>query len=445
MPIDLDALFPKLVDLLLDPVFVVDETGQIVFVSPACETLFGYTQQEMVGTRIMDHVHPEDRDRTRAAAQRVMGGGSHIDFENRYVRKDGRVVHILWSARWSAADRVRIAVARDVTALKRAENLRGALYRISEAAHAAESLPALCREIHRVIDDLLPADRFYVALYDNANEAVSFPYFANERQPPLTAEPLETGSAIADVIRSGNALLAKRGDDRPELGMKPASPEVKADWLGVPLVSGERIIGAVVIECPTPHEHYTEKDRDLLQFVSTQVTTAIERKQAEEGLRHMAHHDALTGLPNRVLFYDRLDMALRRARRDNEYLALLYLDLDNLKTVNDTLGHEIGDRLLREVASRLLECTRASDTVARMGGDEFTVLLTNVSDSGSAGVVIGKIHKTMETPLKFDGNVLTLSASIGVAVYPGDGETAANLVRHADADMYAKKERARIK
>ncbi len=440
---DLDALFPKLVDLLLDPVFVVDEEGLIVFVSPACETLLGYSQREMTGNWIMDYVHPEDRDRTRAAAERIIDGASHIDFENRYVGKDGRVVDILWSARWSAADRVRIAVARDVTALKRAEKVRTALYRISEAAHAADSLPVLCREIHRVIDDLLPADKFYVALYDNASQTVSFPYFADDRQPSRNAEPVKPESAIAEVIFSGKALLATRGECHPEFGVKAASPEMEADWLGVPLVSGDRIIGAVIIVGESARERYTEKERDLLQFVSTQVATAIERKQSEERWRHMAHHDALTQLPNRVLFYDRLSMALHRARRDSECLAVLYLDLDNLKTVNDTLGHEVGDRLLRETASRLVTCTRASDTVARIGGDEFTVLLTNVNHADSVEVVIEKINATMAIPLEVSGAALTLSVSIGVAVFPDNGETPESLVRHADADMYVAKQYAR--
>lgn len=442
MPIDPDALFPKLVDLLLDPVFVVDEEGMIVFVSAACESLLGYTQQEMIGSWIMDYVHPGDRDRTRAASARVIKGASHIDFANRYLRKDGRVVHILWSARWSEADRARIAVARDVTALKHAESVRSALYRISEAAHAAESLPVLCREIHQVIADLLPADKFYVALHDSVQQTVSFPYFGDDRQPPRNAERLQPESAIAEVIFSGKALLAMRGKSHPEAGMKSTSG-TKADWLGVPLVSGDRIIGAVVIVDASSREHYTAKERDLLQFVSTQVATAIERKQAEERLRHMAHHDALTGLPNRVLFYDRLEMALHHARRNSERLAVLYLDLNNLKTVNDTLGHEAGDRLLREVASRLLTSTRASDTVARMGGDEFTVLLTNVNHSDSVDVVIEKINATMAAPLKVSDATLTLSVSIGIAVFPENGETPETLVRHADDHMYTVKQRTR--
>lgn len=443
MAIDLDTLSPKLVDLLLDPVFVVDEAGRIVFVSSACQALLGYTQQEMVGTQVIDHVHPEDRDRTRAAAQRIVGGGSHIDFENRYIRKDGGVVHILWSARWSEADRVRIAVARDVTALKRAENVRAALYRISEAAHEAESLLVLCREIHRIIAELLPADKFYVTLYDAVHEAIAFPYFADERQLPRQAEPLPEGSAIADVLRSGKALLASRGEGRSELGLGPVSSEAKADWLGVPLVSGKDVKGAVILENCSPNEAYTEKHRDLLQFVSIQMATAIERKQAQERLLHMAHHDLLTGLTNRALFYDRLDMALRRARRDREFLGLLYLDLNNLKTVNDTLGHAVGDRMLQEVATRLMACTRESDTVARMGGDEFTVLLTNVADSGSPGVAIEKIHRAMEAAFEVDGQTLGLSVSVGVAVYPTDGNEAGSLVRHADTDMYQRKRRAR--
>lgn len=443
MAIDLDALFPRIVDLLLDPVFVVDETGQIVFVSDACRSLLGYQPDELVGTRVLDHVHAEDRDRTRAAAERIMRGGSHIDFENRYVRKDGGVVHILWSARWSEEHRVRIAVARDVTALKRAENVRSALYRISEAAHAADSLPSLCGAIHRVIADLLPADKFYVALYDAAGNTISWPYFADDRQLPRVPEPLEEDTAIAQVIRSGRALLATRDNRRLDAGPVRAPSGTLDDWLGVPLVTGKDVMGVVVLENASQGEPYTDKHRDLLQFVSTQVASAIERKQAQERLLHMANHDALTGLANRALFYDRLKMALHRARREEECLGLLYLDLDDLKTVNDSLGHQAGDRLLCELADRLVSCTRASDTVARMGGDEFTILLTGVTDASGVDVVIGKVREALGVSMKLEDRDIALSVSIGKAVYPKDGELPDSLVRRADADMYEKKRRLR--
>ena len=129
------------IDLLVDAVCVVDVDSRIVFVSAACERIFGYTQQEMVGKRMFELVAPEDRERTMQSAREVTSGQPQLNFENRYIRKDGQVVHIMWSTRWSQADQLRIGVARDITERKQAEAMQAALYAISEAAHAAEDLP----------------------------------------------------------------------------------------------------------------------------------------------------------------------------------------------------------------------------------------------------------------------------------------------------------------
>lgn len=264
------------------------------------------------------------------------------------------------------SDRLRIAVARDVTALKRSESARPDLYRISEAAHAAGSLSALCRGILNVIDELLPAGNFYVALLDAASGRLSYPYLESQTEPARHSEPLPPGTPLEHVIRTGQPLLTAReafsegNDTRPD-------PVPGGDWLGVPLVTGDRVMGAVVVETRTLDERYTAEDRDLLQFVSTQIATSIERTRSQDNLRHMAHHDALTSLPNRPLFCDRVDVAPKRARRDEELLALLYLDLDDFKKDNDTWGHHAGDLVLRQLAQRLVGCVRESDTVARAG------------------------------------------------------------------------------
>ena len=155
----------------------------------------------------------------------------------------------------------------------------------------------------------------------------------------------------------------------------------------------------------------------------------------------MALHDDLTDLPNRALFYDRFDTALRRADRDREYLGLLYLDLDDFKQVNDKFGHEVGELLLREVARRLVQCVRGSDTVGRMGGDEFTVLLTNIRRAESVDFVADKVRAAINAPFDLDGRTLTISASIGTAVYPEHGEDRDQVFRHADASMYTAKMR----
>ncbi|WP_431702555.1 diguanylate cyclase domain-containing protein [Pseudomonas sp. BR20] len=277
MPVDLQALYPKLIHLMLDTVFVIDGDSQIVFVSDACEALLGYRADELVGTLITHYMHPEDLARTRASIVRVMNGQSHVDFRNRYLRKDGSVVHILWAAFWSQEVRARIGVARDVTALT----------------------------------------------------------------------------------------------------------------------------------------------------------------QAEEELRFLAHHDPLTALTNRSLFNDRLDQALHSAQSHNRNLALLFLDVNDFKGINDVHGHAMGDRVLCVIARRLERCVRDSDLVARMGGDEFTVLLTDIPSREAASARVGHILAVMAEPLRAEfGGVKMPSCSIGLAVYPADGEDADTLLRHADGDMY---------
>ncbi|WP_219273250.1 sensor domain-containing diguanylate cyclase [Pseudomonas sp. Xaverov 83] len=277
MPVDLQALYPKLIHLMLDTVFVVDSENQIVFVSDACEALLGYRADELTGTLITDYMHPEDLARTRASIVRVMNGKPHVDFRNRYLRKDGSVVHILWAAFWSEEVGARIGVARDITALT----------------------------------------------------------------------------------------------------------------------------------------------------------------QAEEELRFLAHHDSLTALTNRSLFNDRLDTALQGALRHNSKLALLFLDVNDFKCINDVHGHAIGDRLLCVIARRLEGCVRGSDLVARMGGDEFTVLLTDIQSEDAVSAKVAQILAVMAEPLSAEfGAVKMPSCSIGVAFYPADGKDADTLLSHADGEMY---------
>ncbi|SDN32854.1 sensor domain-containing diguanylate cyclase [Vreelandella arcis] len=277
MAVDLQALYPKLIHLMLDTVFVVDKDNQIVFVSDACESLLGYLPNELIGTLITHYMHPDDLAATRDSIVRVMSGKPHIDFRNRYIRKDGGIVHILWSARWYEQERVRVGVARDVT--------------------------------------------------------------------------------------------------------------------------------------------------DLMQ--------------AEEELRYLAHHDPLTKLTNRALFYDRLNLGLSTAHRYQSNLALLFLDINDFKGINDVHGHAAGDRVLCTVARRLEGCVRETDTVARMGGDEFTVLLTDIKSTTAVAEKVDQILTVLNEPLGAEfGEVKMPSCSIGVACYPADGEDADTLLSRADSHMY---------
>jgi diguanylate cyclase (GGDEF)-like protein/PAS domain S-box-containing protein len=168
-----------------------------------------------------------------------------------------------------------------------------------------------------------------------------------------------------------------------------------------------------------------------------------DRKLAEQRIAHMAHHDALTGLPNRVLLRDRIQQAIAQAHRNGTQLAVLFLDLDRFKTINDSLGHQLGDRLLQSVASRILVCVREGDTVSRVGGDEFVIVIPGVASSADASSVAGKILEVLLSAFHLHGNDLHVAASIGISLYPSDGADAETLMRHADTAMYHAKDMGR--
>ncbi len=173
------------------------------------------------------------------------------------------------------------------------------------------------------------------------------------------------------------------------------------------------------------------------------ITDITERKNTEERIRHMAQYDGLTDLPNRAMFSDRLQQALAAAKRGQHQLALLFLDFDKFKPINDSLGHAVGDLLLQSAAKRMQECMRESDTIARIGGDEFVVLLPNVTGEQDALFVAEKIRLAIEQPFELAGHVLEISTSIGIALYPQHGEDEIELGKHADLAMYYAKQNGR--
>ena len=434
------APLASFIDLLLDAVCAVDADGRFVFVSAACERVFGYTADELIGRPMIELVHPDDRERTLQAAREIMGGTPKPNFENRYLRKDGRVAHILWSARWSEVDQLRIAVARDITERKRAESRQAALYAISEAAQASEDLLALFKHVHRIIGEWLPAVNCSLALYDERAESLGFPYHVDdcEGRPDLPGTLI--GRFCGEVLQRGQPLLLTAGNpSTQELWEQLAALQGARCWLGVPLNAQKGIIGVLVVKSAPGSPGYGEQDQELLQYVSAQLAAAIERKQLHARLHYMAEYDQLTHLPNRELLRERLRQALARARRESGRMALLYVDLDRFKEVNDTCGHAVGDMLLQAVANRLKGCVREVDTVARIGGDEFVILLENVQHDDDAQRVADKMRRALGEPLRLDGHSLNILPSIGIGLYPEHGLEEQQLFKHADEAMYAAK------
>lgn len=433
MKFDSPLIAGEYLDLLMDAVCVVDKEGRFLYLGGASERIFGYVPAFMLGRYMLDFVHPDDRARTLSTVDLIMGGEPQLHFENRYIRANGEVVHLMWSARWSHERQYRVAVARDITLRKRAEIKQAAVYAISEAAQSAENLQTLYERIHQTIAALLPASNFAIALYDDVRGQVSLPYHVDDAARAHVEHYYDSASACAKVIRNDQAILLN----------SEQTHVANHSWLGVPLRARKGVIGALVVQCYDASLSYCESDKDLLQYVSTQIANAIERKQIFAHLQHLALYDPLTNLPNRGLFHDRMLQALARARRNQEQLVIFFLDLDDFKTVNDAYGHAEGDKLLIEVARRLESCVRESDTIARFGGDEFVMLLENLRGDDEGHAFAASVQQAISQPIELGPARLQISTSIGIAHFPIDGQDEEQLLKHADDAMYLNKKRSR--
>lgn len=421
------SLSENLADLLLDTIFLVDTLGIIVDVSAGCERMLGYRPAELIGQRVLDHVAPDDHARTRAEGARVLSGMDRSGFENRWRHRDGSWVDLMWSVRWLPEHELRLGVARNVSARRHAERRQAATYAISEAVHQASDLANLCGQIHGILDRLVGAAGMVVVTDATAQEGFKVVYQkdhgARRRLPSRAClarwRALPPGPEADGVLRECT-------DGRAHT------------WLMAELVGSNGPIGALLLRNEAG-VGYTGHDRSLLHFVAGQVGLALERRRLHDDLMRLACYDELTGLPNRRLFFDRIRGACARASRQSTRLALLYVDIDDFKVVNDRHGHAAGDALLRELAARLRACARVSDAVARIGGDEFVLLLEDLRAPEDARRCAEQIGAALAPPVPFGGARLRIDASVGIALFPDDAAQVETLLMHADAAMYARK------
>ncbi|MCX7034049.1 MAG: EAL domain-containing protein [Arenimonas sp.] len=367
-----------------------------------------------------------------------------------------------------------------VTERERSERLQAALFRIAEQAGRSESIEVFYTEVHGIVSALLDARNFFIALLTSDGNELDFPYSVDERDQKRPRRRLAKG-LTEYVLASGQPLLADRNaiHDLVSEGKVQSFGTPSVCWLGVPLHLNGKAAGIIAVQSYTPDYLYTRRDQELLSFVSFHIAQALERRQANESLRqayaeleqrvasrtseladanrelldqisvrermehklkHEALHDTLTGLPNRSHLLGRLGMALSRFRHDPKQLfAVLFLDLDRFKVVNDSVGHLVGDELLKEAARRIGRCVRDPDMVARLGGDEFAIVLDFIHTSEDAVAVADRVIASLAEPMRIAGKELYTSASIGIALVDARYRSPEELLRDADVAMYRAK------
>ncbi|MCK6575966.1 EAL domain-containing protein [Myxococcota bacterium] len=261
-------------------------------------------------------------------------------------------------------------------------------------------------------------------------------------------EQTSEGIVLVDRTR-GTIVRTNEAAQRMFGGLTPAEA---AQWLGpltsAPVDGGRAMAREVSLARPDGRNLDIEVAVHPLSNGHQRIVCAVlrdvsERKQVEQRIRHQAYHDGLTQLPNRALFNDRLGVSLAQARRARENVGVLLLDLDHFKTINDTMGHDLGDELLVQASDRIRRCVRDGDTIARLGGDEFVVLLPRLENPTQAGTVAERILNALRAPFGLGGREVHISSSIGVAVHPQDGDDASTLFRNADLAMYHAKQQGR--
>jgi diguanylate cyclase (GGDEF)-like protein/PAS domain S-box-containing protein len=427
--------YRTLVEGSLAGVYIIQD-GVFAYANPKFAEIFGCRPEELIGAPAVELSVPDDRSRVAETLERRLGAEAeslHYSFRGR--RRDGTEIDVeVLCSRIDFEGRPAIAgTLVDVTERERSEKLRAALYRIAGETAAAEDLPRLFERVHAITRELIAAGSFAVALADEAGGNLSFPYRAGEEVPEARLRTL-----TEEVVRDGVVRLGS-GED-PRLG---AAARGGSSCLAVPLRSGNRTFGAIVASSGPGAAPFGEREKELLTFVSQHVAAALEARRAEDRIRHLAFHDALTDLPNRLLFNDRLTLAVAQAHRAGGRLAVMFLDVDRFKVINDSLGHSVGDDLLRAVASRVERLLREGDTLARLGGDEFILLLPEIAGIADAVRVAEKVLRAFRQPFPVGGQELYITASAGVSLYPFDGDDAETLVRNADIAMYRAKEQGR--
>ncbi len=451
-----DARLSALVQNLSDVITIVDSSGEIVYTSPTAFRLFGFEEGDESYTDPVARMHPDDRDAaTEQLAAHIEGSSQEpVRFRLRDAAGAWRTVEAVALDMSDDPDVGGIVITtRDVTDRMHAETLVAdqakVLTLIARGARLHDTLMSICD----VLEHQVAGSVFGVILLDHATGALRFG--AGPRIPSELANTIEAVACQPDHRQLRATSVITTAGERDTTGdWRTPAVRMEADRIGVAslwstpiLDSGSQRVIGIVVGCFDETHVATQAERDVVEMFARTAGIAVERQASEDLLAYRANHDALTGLPNRVLFLEFLSLAMGRSARGSTTLAVLFIDLDRFKHINDGLGHDAGDALLRQLAHRLRDLMRPSDVIARFGGDEFTVLCDGL-DADRADEQMREIARRLldviETPLTVDDEDRRLSASIGIAIAAPDS-SAEGLLRDADAAMYEAKQHGKAR
>ena len=422
-----------ILDSALDPILTADHEGRVIEFNAAARRLFGYTRSEILGREVADTIVPPAlRDELRRMLRDFVLTGESADLGHRReaaaMRADGSLVpvEVVVIPAYVKGRVILTAYMRDLTDRRRGERLAAARQRATQALTASLSL---AEAAPTVLDALVHGL--------DCHEARLWVADGDPPEPVLAGT--STGEALAPLPAPPDDALARRTFEEGIATWEGPPVGGAGVTLAVPVRVGGQVLGVLEVRSERARSREAAWPPALAD-VGSLLALFLKRQRAEADLQRFARYDSLTGLPNRSFFLDTLERTLSRAGRQRTRSALVFLDLDGFKAVNDGLGHAAGDTVLQTMAERLRGGTRTSDLVARIGGDEFTVLVQNLARADDAALVARGLLDRLARPCKADDHEVKLSASAGISVYPDDGTDADTLLRNADLAMYRSKQ-----
>lgn len=441
--------FRSLFEYHPDGIMELKPDGAISRVNVALESETGFYGEQIVGKPWIELIAPEGRANADDALRATMRDEA-VEIDSLLLDRLGNRIDVqLKLVPLHVGDEIRgaYAIFKNVVAQKNAERaIETQSERIRRlylvAASRAESIDDQIDATLKLGLELFGFDQGYVTLFHGKHLTI---------RNAVGGGTVTRGAIYAMEttfsrhLRGDDDMLVIPDLDAPEWVSDPA--HASAPWrsyVGLRLQAGDVVYGVLVFASRIPHpDGVSRRERDLLALMGLFVTAALERAEHAERIEQLAFTDSLTGLPNRVLFNDRIATALATAKRYERGFAVMYVDLDNFKAINDTYGHAVGDAALVEASKRLRAALRESDTIARFGGDEFVILQPIVDGPADAADLARKLNLALQPPVTIEGVAHSVRASIGIALYPFDATTIDDLMKRADNALYGAKREGR--
>ncbi|GAB4136553.1 MAG: hypothetical protein Fur0046_10170 [Cyanobacteria bacterium J069] len=461
-----EAKYRGIFENAVEGIFQSTPDGQYLMVNPMLARLYGYDSPADLITNLTDiqnqlYVNPQRR---AEFVQLMLTLGTVQGFESEVYCKDGSIIWISESARAlydATGQLVRFeGTVENITRRKRAEidllkrdNLLQGVAKATNCLLAYEDLSVAIPQAIAIMGQTTQVDRVFIVenhphiMTGVRAMSVRYEWFEQSIAPTSPQwqnqlyatyglnrwyEQFMLGKTVQGITR-----------DFPAAEQAILQQENVLATMMVPIFIEDEFWGFIGLDDCNTERQWSASEESSLLAIAASLGGAIKRQRTEEQMRYQAFHDALTGLPNRMMFNRHLYLTLSRARRSREAFAVIFLDLDRFKTINDTLGHAVGDRLLEQATQRLICCLREEDTIARWGGDEFTLLLSNLKSPQDARSIAERISEMLRPTFYVDRHELHITCSMGIALFPEHGTDAQTLLKNADAALYLAKEQGR--